>query len=226
MDIYDSDLEKIATIDVSKRLGYPARVTETMITNDMMCSWLNNLPVQNVVGGMYLLLNTVNSNNPISFNSQIGKYITRSKELADHPVVGVTWFGAALFCYSAGGRLLTEPEWQTIASNEENFLSEYPFEGPPNANVANYGNLQGGTTPVKMFPPNRCGLYDMAGNVREWTSSKYVPEKNTKNVVGNMHALVKGGAWDKTSAHLKIGTRAGKFERIGTSGIGFRLLVL
>ncbi len=112
-----------------------------------------------------------------------GSYITG---LDDHPVVQVSWFDANEYCRWAGKRLPTEAEWEWAArgghKNEPySWGSEQIDEGKPKANTwdgkfPNVNTQKDGfkvTAPVKSFPPNDYGLYDMAGNVWEWTADWY-----------------------------------------------------
>lgn len=104
----------------------------------------------------------------------------------DHPVVHISWFDAEAYAKWAGKRLPTEAEWEYAArggktdtiyvwGNEE-FSEEHPqaniWQGKfPYQSTKMNGYY--GTTPVKEFPPNGYGLYDMAGNVWQWCSDLY-----------------------------------------------------
>lgn len=109
--------------------------------------------------------------------------------LDNHPVVHVAYTDALAYAHWAGKELPTEAEWEFAARGgfdqaEFAWGDEFTPGGRQMANTWQgafpFQNLaQDGferTSPVTAFPPNGCGLYDMIGNVWEWTSDFYVPK--------------------------------------------------
>jgi formylglycine-generating enzyme required for sulfatase activity len=91
-------------------------------------------------------------------------------ERAEHPINCVTHTLAETFCGTRGARLPTEVEWEYAARGGDRYL-QYPWgEGSPDGRVC-WKHV--GTCPVKSFAPGAFGLFDISGNVWEWTDSWY-----------------------------------------------------
>lgn len=96
--------------------------------------------------------------------------------VARHPVVGVTWYGAHEFCRFFGGFLPSEAQWENAArgnvySNDPS-VPMYRYSGSNDlAEVAVYNSAE--TAEVGTRKPNQLGIYDMSGNAQEWTNTWY-----------------------------------------------------
>lgn len=130
-----------------------------------------------------------------------------------HPVVGVTWYGAIAYAKWVGKRLPTEAEWEIAAcAGKEEIL--YPTG--PNIERSQANFFSSDTTPVMSYPPNGCGLYDMAGNVYEWCNDWYgyhyydtsVQEPNNpQGPAQGVYRILRGGCWKSLKEDLRCSHR-------------------
>jgi len=134
------------------------------------------------------------------------------------PVDSVSWNLAQKFIKTLNTRtgkkfrLPTEAEWE-LAARAGTTTARYWGEGigENNANCGRCGDPWDNTAPVKSFAPNNYGLYDMLGNVWEWTCSEYkktYDDIEQKCVEGAESYVLRGGALNNSAKHVRAANRA------------------
>ncbi len=133
------------------------------------------------------------------------------------PAHNVSWKDANLFCRQIGGRLPTETEWEYAAraGKNENFV----WEEKRNAKAFEYAVFRTNSPArVASRKPNAFGLYDVAGNVAEWTANSYS--------FFLYERVFKGGSWKSAAEEdLDLTERSGEDPRYWSDWIGFRCVV-
>jgi len=178
--------------------------------------------------------------------NQIAGPTTEYALQADHPVIHVSWNDAKVFAEWAGGRLPTEAEWEHAARGG---LGDVPFPwGHAEPDDINYQpcNIWQGqfpasnscvdgfdfTAPAKSFEPNGYGLYNMCGNVWEWTSGRLKltgRSKESRQLAKQLKGskLLKGGSYLCHKSYCfryRIAARTGNTPDSTTTHQGFRLV--
>jgi hypothetical protein len=155
---------------------------------------------------------------------------------SNHPVVGVCWYEAEAFCrwltqsqrYNPDRslyRLLDKSEWQQAARGKSGH--SYPWgNDEPSAERANFGKLFGSTTPVGCFGGGATSarpIFDLAGNVWEWTSSIYEqPDANA--AMAEPCLVVQGGSWRTQASLLHIQHTHSYSPDYNSTSLGFRVV--
>ena len=243
---YIDDEGRIITQTVTRALSNPYDFLNTYIVNiypDTTC-WVNDFP---------------NSNNEVYLNLYFSH-----PNYSDYPVVGVSWEQANAFCawrtdfllkglggqakYIQRYRLPSEAEWEYAARGKEG--TKFPWESGDTKSdkgcyYANYkpgegdytqdGNLI--TSKCGIYSANTNGLYDMAGNVAEWTSTVYTeagvlqmgdinPDLQYRAAKEDPYALkkktIRGGSWKDPVKFIQGATRSYEYQNEARSYIGFR----
>ena len=243
---YIDEEGKIVRETLERRLTGPWDFLNTYIINiypDTTC-WVNDFP--NADNETYM------------------RYYFSNPAYNDYPVVGVTWEQANAFCawrteYLLKGlgpaarfvqryRLPTEAEWEYAARGKDQ--TEFPWENedvasgkgcffanfkPDNGNYTKDGNLI--TSRVGIYAANSNGLFDMAGNVAEWTSTIYTeagveamndinPQLKYNAAIEDPYRLkkksVRGGSWKDPESYIRSAWRSSEYQNQPRSYIGFR----
>ncbi|MCB9425676.1 MAG: gliding motility lipoprotein GldK [Flavobacteriales bacterium] len=194
-----------------------------------------------------------------SYNEPMHNDYLWHQAYSEYPVVGVNWMQAKAFCewrslykniyQKENGRqhvnffrLPTEAEWEYSARGGL-ASAMYPWGGIYARNergcyLANFKPNRGDyaadgalyTVEAESYAPNDYGLYNMAGNVSEWTASSYDPNSyeyvSTMNpsvaLQENKRKVIRGGSWKDVGFFLQVSTRDFEYEDSARSYIGFR----
>ncbi|WP_336857093.1 formylglycine-generating enzyme family protein [Sinomonas albida] len=171
------------------------------------------------------------------------------EDAPDHPVVHVSWNDAAAYSAWAHRRLPTEAEWEYAArgglvGKRYAWGDELTPDGEhrcniwqgtfPTVNTAEDGFL--GTAPVKSFPPNEFGLYEVAGNVWEWCADWFLPRYYANSPAQNPQGppigagrIMRGGSYlchESYCNRYRVGARSHNTPDSSSGNCGFRTVAL
>lgn len=200
-----------------------------------------------------------------AYTDQYVRYYFSSPNYDDYPVVGVSWEQATAFCawrteylkqsYGMRGvnfepfRLPTEAEWEYAARAGNNDQTYSWKTDVPHTDKGCYnGNFKPGfgdysrdgyiiTSPVGSYSANDFGLYDMSGNVAEWTSTAWSESgvRNTSDINPDYQynaakedpyllkrKVIRGGSWKDPQHFVRADVRTWEYQNEQRSFVGFR----
>lgn len=171
------------------------------------------------------------------------------EDIPDHPAVHVSWNDATAYCAWAGRRLPTEAEWEYaarggLAGKRYAWGDDLTPGGEhrcniwqgtfPTINTAEDGYV--GTAPVRSFPPNGYGLYEVAGNVWEWCNDWFLPKYYRNSPRQNPHGptigagrVMRGGSYlchDSYCNRYRVAARTHNTPDSSSGNCGFRTVAL
>lgn len=142
-------------------------ISKYEVTNEEFCVFLNEVGnLKGADGAVYYRGWDIRQDNTGKWNVIAGK--------AKSPAVYMSWYGADAYCKWVGGALPTEAQWEYAArgGQKSNF---YKYSGSHNLDaVSHYIKNSGGRLHAGgEKEPNELGIYDMSGNIWEWTADWY-----------------------------------------------------
>jgi len=191
--------------------------------------------------------------NQISIEAYLPKDYFTNQKFDNYPVVGVDWKSANTYCDWVGKRLPTEAEWEKAAKGGNNAIFPWDdykmklnvreiFNGIAKANYCDKNCLLdsswkdsynsdnwGGPAPVMSYQSNSFGIYDLSGNVQEWTLDYYSSDfydgsewNNPKNNVYDDWIVTRGGGWNNGLYHMTTVYRRAGDQYKAKAFLGFR----
>ncbi|MGD9109650.1 MAG: SUMF1/EgtB/PvdO family nonheme iron enzyme [Phycisphaerales bacterium] len=217
--------------------GFTGQMAKYETTNAQYCEFLNDaytssditVGANNIVygasgdfaGQIYFDTYPADIDSQITFSD--GVFDVRSREgydMINHPVVEVSWYGAAAFADYYGWRLPTEWEWEAVADFDGTYTygcgitidqdkANYDYANPLGLTDEPY------TSPVDHYSSYGYGMNDMAGNVWEWTSSIYDSDGEY---------VLRGGSYATVAPNCTVTTRDHNPADATSINVGFRVV--
>ncbi len=168
---------------------------------------------------------------PALLSSSVRPHYFDSPDFVHYPVIHVSWEQAAQFCTWAGGRLPSEAEWERAARGTDSPRT-FPWgDSAPDCSKANMLGCVGDTDRVgrRAAGQSPYGIFDMAGNVWEWTADWYddkyyrhSPERQPTGPETGTLKVMRGGCWMSGVSSLTATCRKPELPASWAPNVGFR----
>ena len=203
-------------------------IDQTEVTNAMYAQFLNEQDNQSQDGVYWL-----DAEDPDVRIHKSGGRWQAQLTYVNHPVIEVSWYGAAAYCAWVGGRLSTEAEWEKAARGADQRV--YPWgDDSPTCAYANYSGCFGATRAAGMHPAGASpyGILDMAGNAWEWVADWHAPDYYTSSPTDNPTGpasgsarVLRGGSWQYADSFIRTTHRYKSSPDTSNDYIGFRCVL-
>jgi formylglycine-generating enzyme required for sulfatase activity len=211
-------------------------IDRTEVTNEQFAAFLNEKGNQEEGGDTWFRLEDAGA----LIERVDGEFRPKSG-YADHPVIVVSWYGAAAYCQWAGARLPTEAEWEYAARGPERHV--FPWGDELDGTQLNYcdascerewadESFDDGyprTAPVWSYPESQSwvGARDMAGNVSEWVADWAGPypdgrQENPTGPAAGEFRVNRGGSFDAGWPRMRSAFRLAQSPSNYFLDVGFR----
>lgn len=232
--VADSTIPHQVTLDAFQIEQYEVSVSQYVAFLNYLVDQGETRPHLSYCNGPCALSTSEDERSDIDFDGTRYSVRLLGTELdrTNYPITIVTWFGAQAYCRELGRELPTEAQWERAARGPQNFI--YPWgqtwiEG--NANTSRSG--PDGVTLVSEYSTviTANNIYNMAGNVAEWTLDDYnsgyyasSPSVNPQ-AVGGDKKVVRGGSWDNVPLFARTVHRMDLWQAGDVaSNVGFRCI--
>lgn len=158
----------------------------------------------------------------------------------NHPVVGVSWYGAAEFASFVGATLPTEAQWEYACRAGTNttfntgiciddLQANYDWSCPQSGCINSKSIRINKTQTVGSYSANAWGLYDMHGNVLEWCIDWYgdyltTPQTNPTGSATGTTRVRRGGSWTMCAYTCRSAVRPRDLPEYSADDVGFRVV--
>ncbi|NQV34440.1 MAG: SUMF1/EgtB/PvdO family nonheme iron enzyme, partial [Phycisphaeraceae bacterium] len=213
--------------------GFSGEMSRHEITNGQYCEYLKAALAEGMItvhndrvyagsdteyAAAYFDTFAQSEDSQIAYSS--GTFWVRSRDglsMVNHPVVCVTWYGATAFAEYNGYRLPSQEEWQAVADYDGSYSFGSGISIDPSlVNYHQYNPLKLSaepyTSPVGYYGDFGYGLYEMSGNVSEWTAS-----------ISGSSRIAKGGSWASQFRDCTVKVAPEYSPDSANGSIGFRV---